>query len=257
MGKLLDKLSRIGKASAPRMGFAPAATQKQPSLALIVALDRADKETAKAALQAGADAIVVMKQAGAKSKTPLAQSLGAGEGIPCGGDISEGQASDASSWDFALLGKGTTIEDANLGDQVDKVLWLPQPPNLELLQALEGLPVDTIAMDARNQLKPLTLEGLSAFHRVASATRKPLLASVTLALPAATLAALRDAGISGLIAEFASPMDAKKLETLRQAVIDLPPKKQKKSDARAALPLGLMAQATQAPATPDRDGDDD
>ncbi len=256
MGKLLEKLSRIGKAATPRMGFAPPASQKQPSIAIIAALDKADKETAKAALQAGADAIVVMKQPAAKSKTPIAQTLGAGEGVPCGGDISEGQAAETASWDFALVGKGTSIEEANLGEQVDKVLWLPLPPSLDLLQALDNLPVDCIALDARNQLKPLTLEGLSAFHRVAQATRKPLLASVTLAVPVATLTALRDAGIGGLIAEFASPIDAKKLEALRQAVLDLPPKKQKKSDSRASLPIGLMSQSSQSPGQPDRDDDD-
>ena len=85
MGKLIEKLNRIGRSGGPRLGFGQSGGGGAPQLAIIASLDAADRTLAKAVVANGADAVVVSGSGAKAPKGPAAKKLGLNDAVPCGG----------------------------------------------------------------------------------------------------------------------------------------------------------------------------
>ena len=236
MGKLIDKLERMGKTEGPRLGFSTSASSKPASMALVGVLPDANQELAAAAVKNGADCLLVRRAGGKKSKASLAQALGVAESIPCGGEVAGSE--EGAGWDFAVLAASDPLGPLLEAEDVDKALRLEADPPDSLLRALETLPIDAAILP--EPAASLTLQALLPYYRVARATSKPILAY----LPAAgepPLSALRDAGIAGVLVGVENAAQAKALAQVRKAIDELPPKKAKAGRVRATPSLGLTA----------------
>lgn len=250
MGKLIEKLDRMQRASGPRLGFGASEGGKGPSLALIAALPSPDPKTAAAAVENGASAILV-RQAGKKAG-PLGQALSVADSVPCGAVWDDGTQTEGL--DFAVLDAGQPIGALLDLDKVDRVLRLERHASDEVLRTLESLPIDGYLLP--EPPAPLTLQGLMEYYRAARATTKPVLAAVPVSASPAVLRALRDAGIGGLLVETQNAGQAKGLAELRKAVDGLPPPRRSKS-IRPRASISMPGVAAQAAPAPDEDDDDE
>ncbi len=250
MGKLIDKLGRIGRAG-PRIGFGAANDSRDALMGIVAVLRSADAALAKQAVTQGADAILISDHPGGKrAKGPLAKLLGVGEGVPCGAEAPA--SSDAGPWDFALVTTGDALDGLLTAQDLDLLLRLPAGAPEATLRALEAMPIDGVVVEAPQG--PLTLDALLPCYRAAAATRKPVLAQAPLTAGAPLLTALRDAGVAAVMVEV-TEATVGSLAPLRQAIKELPPKRRAKGPKpRAMVPLGL-APAGDAGAGGD-DGDD-
>jgi hypothetical protein len=232
MGKLIDKLGRVGKSGGPRLGFGGASQNSEPGMAIVAALAAADPGLAKDAVAAGADAIVA-PGASTGAKGPLQKMLEVAEGVPCGLE-----GGSYAGCDFVLIGPADQAEAALTSPEVDVVLRLPGHAPDSLMRLLESLPVDAVIVEGPG--KRLSVESLEALYRAAQATRKPVVAQLPLAAGAPVLQAVRDAGaVAVLVSVDKTSVSA--LKSLREAIGALPVKRTKASKTRPAVALGLAA----------------
>ena len=174
MGKLIDKLERLQKSAAPRLGFGPAVAAKQPSMALIAVLSSLNAQHAAAAVQAGADALVV-RSGGNGADGSLPKALGVAETIPCGVVLADG-AQGAPSCDFAVARMSDPLGTLLEADKVDKLVRLDGDIADPLLRALESLPIEGVVLS--EPAAPLTFQELARYYRVTKGTSKVVLAMV-------------------------------------------------------------------------------
>ena len=240
MGKLIEKLNRVGSTSAPRLGFGTGAAAKRPGMLLVATIETRDGATAKAAVSSGADAILVNQPDAKKTKTSLVKSLGIAETVAVGGYASAAADGEAARWDFAVVVPGDPVGPLIDAGDMDRVLRLPREVPDATLRALEALPIDSVALEVPGSA--LLMEDLVSICRAVQATRKPVMALVPIDVERSTVLALRDAGIVGLIATVRKG-DVKGLKALHQAILDLPPKKPRGGKGTATPALGLSAHA--------------
>jgi len=243
MGKLIQKLNRVGSTSAPRLGFGMGTDAKRSGMLLIATIESRDEATAKAAVSGGADAVLVSEPSAKKTKTSLAKSLGVADNVATGGYASTAADGEAAGWDFVVLLPGDPVGPLVDAESLDRVLRLPREVPDATLRALEALPVDSIVLEIPESA--LLLEDLISICRVTQATRKPVLALVPIDIDRSTLIPLRDAGVVGLIATV-TKSNVKGLKTLHQMILDLPAKKARGSKSLSAPALGLAVHAAGA-----------
>ncbi len=243
MGKLIEKLNRVGSTSGARLGFGMGSDAKKPGMLLVARIDTSDEATAKAATSGGADAVLVSKPSAKKTKTALAKSLGVADTVAVGGYAAVAGSGEVAGWDFAVVAPGDAVGVLADAADLDRVLQLPLEVADETLRALQALPVDSVAIEVPTSA--LQLKDLVPIYRVVHATRKPVMAQVSIDADRPTLLALRDAGIVGLITTVTTG-DAKGLKALYQTVLDLPPKKSRAGKGAASPALGLSAHAAGA-----------
>lgn len=241
MGKLIEKLNRIGRSGGPRLGFGQSGGAGAPQLAIIASLDAADRTLAKAVVANGADAVVVSGSGAKAPKGPAAKKLGLNDAVPCGGGGRALEANPPTSWDFAVVTTDGPLEALVEATDVDLVLSLPSDAPDSMVRSLEALPIDAVAVPGPNH--GLTLDALVPCCRIARATRKPVLAFVSVEIDRPSLLALRDAGAAGVIVDVAKGQEDA-VASLRKRILDLPPKAAKKQSARLAVSLGLLSQVT-------------
>lgn len=255
MGKLVDKLERLQRASAPRLGFGPALPARQLGVALIAVLPAVDAKAAAAAVKAGADALLV-QSIGKTPQGSLAQALGVQETVPCGATLN-GAGRDIPSCDFVVAGMVDPAGPLSEADSLDRLLRLDGETPDPLLRALEALPIDGVVVP--ETAGPLTFAELARIYRVTRGTSKFVMAAVGATTDRATLRALRDSGIAGVMVE----ADAQALAALRKTLDELPAKKKapvargRSSVALGAPPSPEPAPVRVAPDGPDEPGPDD
>ncbi|MEE9285745.1 MAG: hypothetical protein V3V35_08480 [Dehalococcoidia bacterium] len=237
MGKLIEKLDRVGKSGGHRLGFTPSSAADTPGLAIVVAVAAADSDTAQAAVAQGADAVLLIGSSPKASKRSPEKRLKLEKSAPCGGDAAALAANESGPWDFAVVDLADPLEPMVEKPDVDVVLRLPSDAPEATLRTLEALPVDAVAVAGPGGA--LTLDGLVPLCRVAQATSMPVLALVAPEIGRASLLALRDAGAAGVIVDIAAGR-ADAVTSLRKTILDLPPKKAKRVRARPTVPLGLL-----------------
>jgi len=243
MGKLIEKLNRVGSTAGTRLGFGMGSDAKRPGMLLVARIDSQDEATAKAAVSGGAEAILVSQPSVKKAKTGLAKSLGIADTVVAGGYAAGAGSGEVARWDFAVVAPGDAVGVLADAADLDRVLQLPLEVADETLRALEALPVDSVAIEI--PACALFLKDLVPIYRVVHATRKPVMAQVSIDADRPTLLALRDAGILGLITTVTKG-SAKGLKALHQAILDLPPKKPRRGKGSATPALGLSGHAVGA-----------
>jgi hypothetical protein len=232
MGKLVERLNRIGKSGAAPIGFGRVAGAPEPALGIVAALNGNDKGLAKKAVEQGALAVVLHNGDKGAAKD-------AGLDVPCGANLS----GNCAAWDFIIAGAGN----------VEIVLRLPDEPSDDLLRTLEALPIDAVVLTAPPSL---TAERLGQLYRVTRSTQKHVLAAAGADISKAALIALRDAGVTGLLVNVAKD-SVEGIGSLKKTIASLPPKKAKTPSRRPAATLPSVRAAEPAAPTPDDDGDDD
>ena len=217
MGKLLDKLNQVAASGGPRLGFAAGGEAARGRIAIVAVLASADEELASAALESGADALVVNGKMGKD----------------VGGDAPVGAMGETGG-DFVVLTLTGDFGGALDGD-ADVVLALADTSD-EVLRALDALPVDAVAVDL--PASPVSLQDLLPLYRAARATQKPLLARMASPPGREALTAIRDAGAAGLIVEV-SKDGVDGLAALRGEIASLPPKRRRGDGSKPSPSLGL------------------
>lgn len=255
MGRLIEKLERMQKTNAPRMGFASMAVQKQASVLLIGVVPTANRSLATAAANAGADCILV-QEADVAAGGSLREKLGIADNVLCGGTISNAEA-DLDGLDFAVVDLAAPVGQFLNGERVDPVLSIQADLPDSTLRTIESLPIEAVILPG--PAVPLTLQGLVAYYRVTKVTSKPVLSFVPAKAEPSLLRALQDAGIAGVLVEISSAAGAKALGDMRKAIDHLPARKNRANRTRMAVALGLplaAAAAGPAPSGPPDEGDD-
>ena len=255
MGKLVEKLERLSRSSGPQLGFGAGTVKRELSIALAAVLPAPDAKLAQAAIEQGANALLVQELGRKKLQVSLAKALGVPEGTPCGAEIKRAPGADLSLWDFAILEAEDPV-DAFLGaDGLDRVLRLgPEVPDT-LLRTLEALPVDAVALPGPTAA--LTVQDLTLFYRVAQATSKPIIALLSPGAERGALAALRDAGVVAIMTEIASAAQAEELARLRDVIDHLPPRKRRPGRTRPSISLGLTSGESASRADEEEDEGDE
>ncbi len=224
-------------------------------MVLIAVLPDASAEVAAAAVQNGADSLLVRKPGALKSKSTLAQTLGVADSIPCGAEVAGAAGADGAGWDFAVLDMSDPIGGLMDADDLDTALRLEADPPDSFLRTLDGLPVDLAFLP--EPPSSLTLQALLPYYRVSRATSKPVLASLAI-MATQALPALRDAGIVGVLVTVESAAKAKALADVRKAIDEMTPKKSKANRRRPVAALGSLGQVgSSEPSAPDQEDEDD
>ncbi len=228
MSKLLERLDRIAKGTAPALGFAPQGNRESvPTLVLLAWLAGKDQRHNSSLIKAGLDAILLP---GSSAGTAgAAQQLKLLEGAVWGVAVEESgqeglQAYKDQGCDFLVFGIDGTRVDALEEGQCARILRitadLPEPQ----LRGLEDLPVDIVILRKPAPEGSLSLAHLLAISNVRSATGRYLLLEWDAELTTRELEQLRDMGVDGLVIT-AEESQSKAIRTLRQRIDVLPRRK--------------------------------
>ena len=251
MGKLIDKLERLQRTEGPRLGFGTSTATREPCMALVALLPDMDAELAAAAVEGGADCLLVRKASGQDN---LAKALGVSESVPCGAEASGSEGADGAGWDFAVLGATDPVGSLLAADRLDRALRLDADAPESVLRTLESLPLEAILLPA--PADNVTLETLMPYYRVSRSTSKPVLAGLASGAEG-VLGALRDAGVVGVVVSVDSVAKAKGLAATKKALEALPPKRSKRRGTQTTASLGLTIASTASNSSDDDDDDDD
>ncbi len=231
MSKLADKIRRAGKVEAGPIGFGVAA-ERRPSPTLLCLL-RLDKDQAKKVgdtADDAADAVIITGLEAGKLGDAL-QKLG---DVPVGLRAEDAQratvaAAREAGADFVLLDEESSAEVV-LEEKVGLVLRLGTQAGDTELRALAGLPLDALEIAPIGE--PFTVRRLIELRRLSLLSQTPLLVEVTPEIGPSRLEALRGAGVAGVILDGKS---ADKLPALRQAILSLPARGQRREERVDAL----------------------
>lgn len=247
LNKLREWLKRVAGFEAPRMGFGAAAPKaKGPTMGLLATVPSLDKKAIAAALEAGAEALVV--PAAISGDTEALRSA-IQESPPClwGLQIQGGQAPDPEQgFDFFLLTPSSALS-ALKGEEQGRLLEVDPSWDDVQLRVLEQLPVDGLvfSLPIRGE-EGLAVQHLLAVRRLSSLLRKPLVLELGRALSAQDLELLRDGGLTGLLVSTSQARWSSTLKELKQAIEALPPRGRPKREMDAVLPMVPGRQALKA-----------
>ncbi len=237
MSKLIDLLDRIAQRSDEPLGFGARNAGRVPTMALICLLPEAREDQVEAALQSGADA-VLLPTTGAAGVLPRAVSLAqvrplgvtAHEGAITG---QEAEGFREQGADFCLIHPGQaalSVLNVDLG-------WIMRldnsfpPEELVAVGSLEkvGAVAAAIAMGRALPDSPstYTVQDMMRLAAMVRLTRRPVLLALQKPLPAECVSMVREAGATGIIAtphvlESGPAAVAQITRSLRQAIDGLP-----------------------------------
>ncbi|MFQ5826518.1 MAG: hypothetical protein ACE5IA_04080 [Dehalococcoidia bacterium] len=237
MSKLIDKLQRMGKGSAPGLGFRVAAASKGPPLLLILRLAGLDAKLGAAAVKGGADAVLI--NAGeALERGKIRKSK-----LEALGDVPWGMGWEAESLkdmeplvkggcDFIVLEAAGAPAGVLLGRKgLGRVLVIEPSLADGLLRAVDLMPVDAVLLRKGLEAQPsLTVEHLMVCRRVTAFIHKPLLVEVSPQIDGDGLKALGEVGGKGVVVGLGAQEAAARLKELRQTIDELPAARREGTD---------------------------
>ena len=246
MTKLADAIQRSQRVEATPMGFGPARPVTKPSL--LVGLTTADA----GAIDGTTADVVLLDGRAAPSGDALEGARTAagtkplGLRVASGGAAAAAAAARAAGLDFLLI-EPQTPAAALLEEELGYVLVLPAAPEELFLRSLDALNLEALYIE-QVAASPTVADQIE-LSWIGTLGRKPLICGVAADASKEDLQALRGAGVVLLLTE--GP--AASVERLRETVLSLPPRRQRREDrAVVSLPRGQAAAAE-----PDEDDDDD
>jgi hypothetical protein len=237
MSKLADKIRSAGRVASAPIGFGMATERRaSPTLLCLLRLDKSQVKSVGDAAAAGADAVIIAGLEAGKLSDAL-KKLG---DVPVGllaEDVQRATVADAreAGADFVLLDEessGETVLEENVGF----VLRVGAEVGDTELRALAGLPLDALEIAPIGE--PFTVRRLMELRRLSLLSQTPLLVEVTPEIGPSRLEALREAGVAGVILDGKS---AGRLSALREAVLSLPARGQRREKGTDALLPSLTA----------------
>ncbi len=243
MSKLADAIQRTLRIDSIPMGFG--AARAAPKASMLVGL------ISTAAAVEGADVLLLELSAFSREKIATARTAAgsAALGVRIASvDAAGARAAKAAGADFLLVEADATPAAALLEEDLGYVLALPSQMDDAFLRSLEALNLEALYLDSVPS--PLTIARQIELNRIAMLGRKPLVCKVAASATKEELQCLRNAGCAAVLTAGA-PADAAKL---RETVMSLPPRRQRREDRPVvSLPRGRAAAA----ADDDDDDDDD
>ena len=243
MSKFRQLIRDTGKTTA---GFGFAVLPKHAKARHILVLaEAADAAAAKAAAEAGVDAIVFT---GAPSDVAAAA---AASGKPTAvwlldADRTSVQAALDAGADFFVFDDGRAHASSMAVDEVGRVLVLGADHDEQRLRSIAAVDLDAVLVTG--DPKALTVRDLLALRRVAGYSGAPLLVASEQAPDLASLEAWRDAGAVAVLVRG----DASALRAIVEAAAAVPAPRRRRNEG--ALPsLGLRM----APSSQEHDHEDD
>ena len=253
MSQLQKKMQKLQRREGPSMGFG-AAVREQPRAMLLIALT-ANKTEAKAALEAGADAVVIRIEASraAAALDSVADTKNCVGVLTQALDEESAAALAKAGFDFVISGLEETESVAVDTERMGHVLLANESMEDNTLRAIAPFGMD--ALYVQREASGTMLANQLGLVRLATLASTPLLVSVGAKVSVAELRVLRDSGAGGVIApESASAVE---LKALIKALIAVPaPKKARRDGAEMAIvPSAAAGHADHD--DEDDDGDDD
>ncbi len=228
MSKLLDRLDRLAKGTAPALGFAPQGNREPlPSLALLAWVTSKNQRHLTSIAKAGLDAIVMPGNpagpAGAAQQPKPVEGAVFGVAIERTGEDNL-QAYKDQGCDFIVFGiEGTKVGALEEGPCA-RILRISADMSEAQLRGLEDLPIDIVMLRKPAPEGPLSLAHLLAISNIRSATSRYLLLEWDTELSAMELEQLRDLGVDGLVMT-AEDVSSQAVSALRERIAALPRRK--------------------------------
>jgi hypothetical protein len=219
MSKFRARIRDVGHAPGG-FGFAALASQERPRHVLVVAAAASAAE-ARAALDAGADVVLVEDTGALKAAAGGRQPVGIRLLDATGADV---KAAHEAGADFFLFDDATTHASAIAVPDVGRVLRLGADQDEQRLRAVGAIDLDAVLVAA--DPGAITVRDQVALRRVASLVGSPLLIEASAPPDAGALEAWRDAGAPAVLvpaAQVAATVEAaKQVPPARRRVGDRP-----------------------------------
>ena len=195
MSKLRDRLRDTARRRRGGLGFAPDASSE--SAQVLVLAEVADEDAARAAVAAGAGALIFTGDAAG-----LATAARAAGDAPLGRRLEAATGDDAETAaeagaDFFLFDDGRAAADALLERRLGRVLLLDGDPDEERLRMLAPLGLDAILLPAPGDAP--TVRDQLRLRRIVELARAPLIIPAAGPVTASALEVLRDAGAPAVL----------------------------------------------------------
>lgn len=244
MSKLADQIRRATRIETAPIGFAAAAARtRTPSLLLGIQIDLNAADQAKAAVEAGADVLLLTTERDATQAQGVMQIAGtAVVGLqPASLTPEVVEQAKQAGIDFLVIDAEQTPASMLLDEALGFVLLLSGDFSDALLRTIESLPIDAVLFS--DNAKPLTIRRQLELRRLAGLTQKPLLLSIPPEISAAELEALRESGAVGVVVDAAQASALDRLSALRSAIDGLPPRRRRREEA----PTPILPRVATAP----------
>ncbi len=266
VSRLVDRLQRVSDGAPQPMGFAPAARpERAPPLVLIAYISKPSDKITSAAVENGAEFVVV--PFGASGRTKPSSPAGIGEapwGIRAGvlSETAHGQLKEAGC-DFVVV-DATETPVRLLGDEdVSVVATVPAGTEDRVLRAVDCLPCDVVWVDAAPG-ETLTLGAMVEYSAIATGVGQNLLVPASASWGKGELEQLRDAGFAGIVVTVGTVDEARALKDVLEAIRQVPNRSRRRDERIGArVPqLSVRPEVGPPPPTepdfdPDEDDDDD
>ncbi|MBI2958088.1 MAG: hypothetical protein HYY32_04515 [Chloroflexi bacterium] len=250
MSRLLQKIKSITESSAPAVGFRTAATStmtRGPLLAAVLA--HPDARSAKAAVEAGADALLA-QTSDAKAWEDIVK---AAAGAPCGPFLPGGDADlkalEEAGCDFVSFSPSTAPARWLRVEGLARIARVPYGAEVSSLRGIDKVGIDAVVLENEGSADFLSVQQLMNCHFLVAALNRPLLAAIPASASAEDVAALWDAGVDGLVV---AEGGLARLRELHKIVTAMPPRSKKRAGKETVL-LPQMGQ----PAAPAEEEDDE
>ncbi len=253
MSQLQKKMQKLQRREGPSMGFG-AAVREQPRAMILIALT-ANKADAKAALEAGADAVVIRAEAAkAAAAVEAVAETSNSVGVMSEALDEDGAAALAKAGcDFVISSLEGTESVAVDTDRMGHILIASEGMEDNTLRAIAPLGLDALYVE--RSAGGTMLANQLGLVRLATFASTPLVVTVAAKASVAELRVLRDSGVGGVIApEGASAAD---LKALIKALIAVPAPKKARRDGgdMAIVPSAAAGHAEHD--DEEEEGDDD
>lgn len=250
MSKLIQKLKGVTESAAPAMGFrAASATARARGPLLLAILPHADAKAANAAVDAGADALMIRVQdsSGVREFTQIVAD------VPCGALIKTGTVDAAflkeAGLDFVAFVPFSAPASVLRAEGLGKVAVFPATVEMESLRGMERAGVDSVLLE-QDVADFVSVQLVMTCCFLSGVMNKPLMTIVSASADAEDVGALWDAGVDGFVIE--SGPDG--IKALRKIIASLHPRSKRKGGKD--MPL-LPRLGNGAPAQEEDDREDD
>jgi len=228
MSKLIQKLIRTSKGSGQSLGFRATSDVSDRSLTLVAALDQDGlHQGIEEVFDAGADAVIaVIDENAAESIAQVHPAVGDllwGLWLGDCGDEQLKNIVDLGA-DFLVFDPANVAASVLLQSEIGKILLIEPSYDNMFLGIAGHMPVDAVVVKVARGNDYVSVEDAVRCQLVASLTRKPLLADISLGIEDKGLMALWEVGVDGIVVRGEVGQVAESLKSIVEKVKQLPPR---------------------------------
>ena len=244
MSKFIEMLTKVDDQAPAPMGFGMRDRDRRSANALTIAGATAPSALAKAKAAVETVDAVLLTSTDKDSKTleKAAAKLKDGLWGVRGGAVSAERARHLaeSGCDFIVFdAEGTSAALLDIED-LGKVITVRGNLDEDIARSIAGIPIDAVLFTPSALDLPLSVGALLAISRVRGLLDLPYIMTVSGAITGDDIAALRNAGIAGLVMDLSAADD---IAATAEAMSNLPRRKNKPTRSSALVPRVAAAEA--------------